>query len=117
MEPWGLVVNEAASCGLPLLVSDRAGCVETLVPEPSGTTGRRFDPSDEDEMTSALAWIAGLPEQERRAMGSRASQVVSQWGPERFAEGTIEALQLAGLSLSKPTHRDRPSRESIGTRT
>src|SRR5262249_7394953 len=32
MEPWGLVVNEAAACGLPLLVSDRAGCVETLVP-------------------------------------------------------------------------------------
>ena len=24
-EPWGLVVNEAASCGLPLLVSNRAG--------------------------------------------------------------------------------------------
>ena len=27
MEPWGLVVNEAAACGLPLLVSDRVGCV------------------------------------------------------------------------------------------
>src|SRR5262249_37789386 len=38
-EPWGLVVNEAASAGLPLLVSQRAGCAPTLVPEPDGTTG------------------------------------------------------------------------------
>ena len=43
-EPWGLVVNEAASAGLPLLVSERAGCAATLVPEPEGTTGARFDP-------------------------------------------------------------------------
>src|SRR5262249_29590175 len=43
-EPWGLVVNEAASAGLPLLVSQRAGCAPTLVPEPDGITGARFDP-------------------------------------------------------------------------
>ena len=45
-EPWGLVVNEAAASGLPLLVSSRAGCAATLVPEPEGTTGGRFDPLD-----------------------------------------------------------------------
>ena len=39
MEPWGLVVNEAAACRLPLLISHRAGCSETLVPDPVGTTG------------------------------------------------------------------------------
>ena len=117
MEPWGLVVNEAASCGLPLLVSDRAGCVETLVPGPSGTTGRRFDPTDREEMTSALAWIAGLPGPERRAMGARAARVVCEWGPERFARGTIEALGLAGLGLDEPTRRDRSPGESIGART
>ena len=27
-EPWGLVANEAASVGLPLLISNRAGCVK-----------------------------------------------------------------------------------------
>jgi glycosyltransferase involved in cell wall biosynthesis len=95
MEPWGLVANEAAACGLPLLVSDRAGCAETLVPDPSGTTGRRFDPTSTGEMTAALAWLAGLPEPERRAMGGRAEEIVSGWGPERFASGMIEALSLA----------------------
>jgi 1,2-diacylglycerol 3-alpha-glucosyltransferase len=99
MEPWGLVVNEAAACGLPLLVSDRAGCVETLVPDPPGTTGRRFDPRDELELTAALAWISGLPESERQGMGRRAAEVVSHWGPDRFAEGTVEALALARDSV------------------
>ncbi len=112
MEPWGLVVNEAAACGLPLLVSDRAGCVETLVPDPPGTTGRRFDPRDEDELTAALAWMAGLPESERRAMGRRAAEVVGRWGPERFARGTIEALELAGRRRSTPARRRRPIRET-----
>ncbi len=95
MEPWGLVVNEAAACGLPLLVSDRAGCVETLVPDPPGTTGRRLDPDSVGQMAEALAWMAGLPESERLAMAGRSAGVVSEWGPERFASGTIEALELA----------------------
>jgi glycosyltransferase involved in cell wall biosynthesis len=95
MEPWGLVVNEAAACGLPLLVSDRAGCVETLVPEPSGMTGRRLDPDDTDAMAAAMAWMAGLGEAERARMGRRAAEVVGEWGPERFASGMKEALEMA----------------------
>ena len=72
-EPWGLVVNEAASAGLPLLVSERAGCAATLVPEPEGTTGARFDPLDIEEMTLKLTWLALLSQDERRAMGQRAA--------------------------------------------
>lgn len=94
-EPWGLVVNEAAASGLPLLVSDRAGCAPTLVPDSAGTTGRRFDPLDVDELTEALAWIAGLPERERAAMGRRAAETVAEWGPARFARGFLDALELA----------------------
>ncbi len=94
-EPWGLVANEAAACGLPLLVSDRAGCVETLVPGAMGQTGRRFDPDDEDELAGALAWAAGLGQAGRAAVGRRAAEAVAPWGPDRFARGTIEALDLA----------------------
>ena len=111
MEPWGLVVNEAAACALPLLVSDRAGCVETLVPDPQGSTGRRFDPLDEDELTASLAWMAGLPESERSAMGRRAAEVVADWGPERFARGMIEAIELAGVvrrRRRRDPHQSRP---------
>jgi glycosyltransferase involved in cell wall biosynthesis len=103
MEPWGLVVNEAAACGLPLLVSDRAGCVETLVPSPEGTTGARFDPRNVRAIAHQLAWMAGLPESERQDMGRRAAEVVAEWGPERFASGALDAL---GRADSRRT-RDR----------
>lgn len=95
-EPWGLVANEAAASGLPLLISSRAGCASTLAPEPAGTTGARFDPLDIEQMTARLAWLASLPEDERQAMGRRAGEVVANWGPERFAAGMIEAIALAG---------------------
>jgi 1,2-diacylglycerol 3-alpha-glucosyltransferase len=77
------------------LVSARAGCAATLVPEPDGTTGGQFDPLDLEEMTTKLAWIASLSREERRAMGQRAAQVVADWGPDRFARGVIEAIELA----------------------
>jgi 1,2-diacylglycerol 3-alpha-glucosyltransferase len=115
LEPWGLVVNEAAACGLPLLVSDRAGCVETLVPDPDGTTGRRFDPRDEEAIADGLAWMAGLDEAERSNMGRRAAGVVADWGPGRFALGTVEALGLAAGGRN-PSTRTREDRLAIAPR-
>lgn len=94
-EPWGLVANEAAACGLPLLISNRAGCVDTLVADPDGSTGGRFDPYDLEEMTTKLSWMATCPDDDRQAMGRRAAETVSDWGPDRFARGALEALELA----------------------
>jgi 1,2-diacylglycerol 3-alpha-glucosyltransferase len=94
-EPWGLVVNEAAACGLPLLVSDRAGCVGTFVPETGPPTGFRLNGRDAQSMTAALSRMAKLPEQARKTMGRRAAEIASEWGPERFARGTIEAIEMA----------------------
>lgn len=96
MEPWGLVVNEAAACGLPLLVSDRAGCVDTLVPRGGPATGARFDPRDTADIEARLRWIAGRTGHERDEMGRNAAEVVANWGPGRFARGMLDAMALAG---------------------
>ena len=95
MEPWGLVANEAAATRLPLLVSSRAGCSTTLVPDPEGSTGARFDPTNVTELTAKLKWLAEMPKALRDAMGCRASETVGMWGPSRFAQGVIEAISLA----------------------
>ena len=95
VEPWGLVVNEAAACALPLLVSERCGCAPTLVPDPSGTTGERFDPMDEAGLSAAMLRIAGLSETTRMEMGRRAERIAAQWGPRRFAQGAVRAIELA----------------------
>lgn len=92
-EPWGLVVNEAAACGLPLLVSERAGATCTLVVGDDRPSGRSFDPSDEEELASSLAWMADLEPGARAAMGLRAQEIVSEWGPERFARGLLDAIE------------------------
>jgi glycosyltransferase involved in cell wall biosynthesis len=101
-EPWGLVVNEAAACGLPLLVSDRAGASGTLVPDPPGSTGLRFDPTRPEAISDAMAWIAAQPSDQRKAMGRRAAALVADWGPERFASGLMEAVDRASAA---PRHR------------
>ncbi len=110
-EPWGLVVNEAASTGLPLLVSNRAGCAPTLVPEFEASTGAQFDPIDIEEMCQKLTWLTLLTEDDRRSMGERAAATVSSWGPDRFAQGMLEALNLAtrsqGISTSRVLERVR----------
>jgi 1,2-diacylglycerol 3-alpha-glucosyltransferase len=105
-EPWGLVVNEAAACGLPLLVSSRAGCAPTLVPESNDTTGGRFDPQDVEAMSSRLAWMATCSDNERRAMGLRAAETVSHWGPDRFARGALEALEFARVAPQRARTRN-----------
>ena len=43
-DPWGLVVNEAMACGLPVISSDAAGCAADLVE--SGWNGRVFPAGD-----------------------------------------------------------------------
>src|SRR5881398_976071 len=45
-EQWGLVVNEAVASGLPVIVSERCGCVPELV----RGNGFTFDPFDEQEL-------------------------------------------------------------------
>ena len=102
LEPWGLVANEAAASSLPLLVSRRAGCAETLVPEPEGTTGFRFDPLDVEDIASRLSCIATMPGEALDAMGRRAAETVAHWGPDRFARGVLEAYHLARGRRRRP---------------
>lgn len=114
-EPWGLVVNEAAACGLPLLVSDRAGAVETFVPDGPETTGRRLDPFDEESMAASLAWVAGLPDEERRGLGTRAAAIAKEWGPERFARGALDAFQMAeDYERLRRTGSSKRARTAVG---
>lgn len=115
-EPWGLVVNEAAASGLPLLVSDRAGCARTLVPDPPGQAGWRLDPTDHEHITASLARMSACSEAERTAMGRRAAEIVAGWGPGRFASGLLDAVEMASGRRSAPGGpRARPLIESVMT--
>jgi len=98
-ETWGLVVNEAMASGLPILVSQKAGCCQDLVR--SGENGYLFNPYDVGEMTEAMLKMSRLSETERAAMGARSVQILSSWSPQRFAEGLWGAVSTALTTRSQ----------------
>jgi glycosyltransferase involved in cell wall biosynthesis len=81
-EAWGLVVNEAAASGLPLLIARPVGAAAELVRDDE--TGFLFDPHDDVDIANALHKVAGAPQEARDAWGRNARRLVSQWGPDRF---------------------------------
>ncbi|HTD66611.1 MAG TPA: glycosyltransferase [Candidatus Limnocylindria bacterium] len=92
-EQWGLVVNEAIAAGLPVLVSNRCGCVLELVRE--GVNGFAFDPENQNELTQLMAKMASLSEGDRQRLARASRETASQHEPARFGEGLRRAAELA----------------------
>jgi glycosyltransferase involved in cell wall biosynthesis len=92
IEPWGLVVNEAAASGLPLLVSNRCGCAPELVRD--GVNGFTFDPTDVRALAQLMARIAA-PDFPRGDFAAKSREIVAPWGPERFGQGLAQAVEVA----------------------
>ncbi len=90
-EQWGLVVNEAVASGLPVIVSERCGCVPELV----RGNGFTFDPTDERELPSRLLQIASLSDDERRSLGDASYRIAENFAPDHFGEGLEQAAKLA----------------------
>jgi 1,2-diacylglycerol 3-alpha-glucosyltransferase len=82
-EPWGLVTNEAMASGLPVIVSERCGCVEDLVT--GGDNGFSFDPAKPGDLLHCLTALGNLSPQALRRMGECSSEIVSRFSPEAWA--------------------------------
>ena len=92
-EQWGLVVNEAMACGLPVLVSKQCGCASSLVHE--GRNGWTFDASDTMEIRDALTRLATLPPAHLEALGRQSGKIIAEFGVERFGDGLANAVAHA----------------------
>lgn len=91
-EEWGLVVNEALACGTPVLVSDRAGCVEDLVMD--GVNGFRFSPHDAEGLSQLLFMMVDDASLGARLRGG-ARGMASCLAIERFPQGMFGAANYA----------------------
>jgi glycosyltransferase involved in cell wall biosynthesis len=98
-EQWGLVVNEAAASGLPLVVSRPTGAA-ALVHE--ARNGFLVDPDNRAEVSQALDRLMGASRESREEMGKESRRIVDDWGPRRFAQGLKEACEHA---LRQPPRR------------
>ncbi len=57
-EPWGLVINEAMACRLPILSSSNVGAAEELVID--GFNGSKFDPKSSASIANSIVKITQL---------------------------------------------------------
>jgi glycosyltransferase involved in cell wall biosynthesis len=90
-ETWGLVVNEAMACGLPVLVSDQCGCASTLVRE--GENGWQFSPRRPEELTEAMVRMSTQSSLSHAKMGEASREIIREWSPERFAREVWSAIE------------------------
>ncbi|MGA8596336.1 MAG: glycosyltransferase family 4 protein [Bryobacteraceae bacterium] len=83
-EPWGLVVNEAMASSLPVLVSNRCGCVEDLVRP--GVNGFVFDPAQHGAILGSLEAMEECEIERLAHMGRKSHEIISRYSPETWAD-------------------------------
>lgn len=92
---WGLVVNEAMLCGLPVICSKYAGCCKDLIGNEK--TGFVIDPNDTESFAHVLRKVitnGGL----RGAMSERAREKACEYSIEESAKGFLRAISFCQLT-------------------
>ncbi len=88
-DPWGLVVNEAMASGLPVIVSEAAGCAADLVKD--GWNGHLVRAGDIHQLAQAMQTLAQNPEL-RREMSTRSQEQIAGYSPAHCAAGIASAI-------------------------
>lgn len=93
-EPWGMVLNEAAAAGLPLVATEAVGAAHDLIED--GVNGFRTPSGDEAALAEAMRRLAE-DESLRTAAGARSRELARRFTPEAWAKG------VAGLAQRLPS--------------
>jgi glycosyltransferase involved in cell wall biosynthesis len=91
-EPWGVVVNEAAASGLPLVLSDRVGAAYDLLRD--GDNGFLVPAENVDAAAEAIRKLAEDADLRRR-MGERSRELVRAWSYDASVESFVAAVREA----------------------
>jgi glycosyltransferase involved in cell wall biosynthesis len=91
-ETWGVVVNEAAACALPMVLSDRVGAAYDLVE--ADQNGVVVPVGDVEAAAAAIARLANDGEL-REAWGRRSRELVAGWTHPASVEAFADAVRAA----------------------
>jgi glycosyltransferase involved in cell wall biosynthesis len=91
-DTWGMVVNEAFACGVPVVVSSVAGACDDLIVD--GETGFAVNSGDPVELAGRIVQILQDP-QLRLHMSTQCRAVIQHYSPEACARGLMQAAQGA----------------------
>jgi glycosyltransferase involved in cell wall biosynthesis len=94
-EPWGIVVNEAAACGLPLVLTDAVGAAaDLLVPGENGELVRSGEIEGQAQAIARLANDGAL----RTRYGQRSREIAAPWGYEPSVATFVAAVRAASAA-------------------
>jgi 1,2-diacylglycerol 3-alpha-glucosyltransferase len=88
-DPWGLVVNEAMACGLPVIATDVAGATPDLVQD--GWNGRVVPAGDLDALVSAMRQLAEDTKSSQQ-MAAHSTERIANYSARTWAEGFSRAM-------------------------
>lgn len=91
IETWGLVVNEAMVCGLPAIVSDRAGCHPDLISE--GETGWTYQYGEQQQLARKMSLSLNNPDKTAKMGQAAKSRVLQHFDVEVSSASTLKAIQ------------------------
>jgi glycosyltransferase involved in cell wall biosynthesis len=91
-ETWGLAVNEAMSCGKPVIVSDKVGCAVDLVKE--GVNGYIFEHNNKEDLVNKMMLLTSLSKEELKSFGENSKKIIDKWRVKDTVEGIIKALTI-----------------------
>jgi len=92
-DTWGLVVNEAMACGLPVIVSRTAGCAEDLVKE--GWNGLLVSPRDVAGLALAMESLAERAD--LSDFGAHGKQKIAEYSAQEWSASTGRVVRkMAG---------------------
>ncbi|NEQ81888.1 MAG: glycosyltransferase family 4 protein [Moorea sp. SIO2I5] len=98
-EPWGVVVQEAAASGLPLILSDACGAGVHLLR--SYHNGFSFPHGSIMGLTQALKAMHLLTPEQRLAYGQASYELSKQYTPQRWTKTLLEGLQQLQTAMAK----------------
>jgi 1,2-diacylglycerol 3-alpha-glucosyltransferase len=88
-DPWGLVVNEAMACGLPVIATEVAGCVADMMRD--GENGYVVAAAASDKLARAMERLVSVPELQKK-MSECSLQSSSRFTPAAWAAGVVRAV-------------------------
>lgn len=98
-EPWGVVIQEAAASGLPLICSSACGAALHLLQD--RYNGMLFEPGDAGYLADCLQQFHETTPNERLEMGRRSHQLSRQFTPERWAQTLMDGVARLNERMSE----------------
>ena len=90
-EAWGVVIQEAAASGLPIICSEATGASVHLVQD--GYNGFVVESGNPMHLSEKMIQLHRLSREQRYLMGERSHELSKQYTPQRWAETLVNGLK------------------------